>query len=123
MLDRIKVGKSNSTTLFASHNFGVKCKKCGNRPRARHNFSQIYANSLVDVEQPIERLSPRLICRATSPIYASRPCSKLAGVFTARRFTGTPGVKTIPERLSDAGQDDPLALTFSNPASSRVTHG
>lgn len=64
----------------------------GALPRpARHNFSQIYANSLVDVGQPVERLSPRLICRATSPIYASRACSKPAGVFTARRFTGTPG--------------------------------
>lgn len=100
---------------FASRNFGVKCKKCENWPRARHNFSQIYANSLVDVGQPVERLSPRLICRATSPIYASRACSKLAGVFTARRFTGTPGVKTIPERLSDTGQDDPLCTHLPTP--------
>lgn len=75
-----------------SENFGVEIKRVEHMGSA-HNFSQIYANSLVDVGQPVERLSPWLICRATSPIYASGACSKLAGVFTARRFTGTPGWK------------------------------
>jgi len=37
----------------------VEVKSAGHMGQT-HNFSQIYANSLVDVEQPVERLSPRL---------------------------------------------------------------
>lgn len=114
MLKRIKV--ENSATLFVSRNFGVKCKKCGgNRPRARHNFSQIYANSLADVGQPIERLSPRLICRATSPIYAKTGArSKLAEVCLRRGDLPAPrGWKRSRNVCRAPGQDDPLALTSS----------
>lgn len=96
-------GREGERRAMHSHSraakFRRRSKKCarGAEPRpARHNFSQIYANSLVDVGQPVERLSPRLICRAASPIYASGACSKLAGVFTARRFTGTPGGENDP---------------------------
>lgn len=93
MFDRIKVSKISIlalTRIFALESFGIEIKSAGH-VGSMHNFSQIYANSLVDVGQPVERLSLRLICWATSPIYASGACSKLAGVFTARRFTGTPG--------------------------------
>lgn len=65
----------------------------------------------MDAVQTIERLSPRLICQATSPIYA---LPKLADVFIARRFTGISrglGVKTIPKRLSNYAEDDLFAFT------------
>jgi len=99
-----------SNSYFRVEKFRRRGKKCREHMEPTHNFSQIYANSLVAVGQPVERLSPRLICWAMFPIYTNGACSKLTGVFTAR-FTSIPRWKRSRNVCRATNKTDPLTLT------------
>lgn len=88
-----------------------------------HNFSQIYANSLVDIGQPVERLSPWLICWATSPIYASGACSPLClrrGDLPAPRGENDPGTFVGQRTRRSACTHE---CTLFSPRLAPVSHG